>query len=68
MGNPYLRVGTLPYYDWDKDKNITYVIAFGRYLNCSMLVYDKEIKKDKDFVIVKGQQKAIKIVDKMLLK
>lgn len=54
MGNPCLRVGTLPFYDWDKVKQITFVITYGRYLNCEMLVYDKQIKADKDYIIVKG--------------
>jgi hypothetical protein len=66
LGNPKISVGTLPFYEWNEDKEMTYVITYGRYLNCEMLVYDKEIKKDKDFIIVKGQDKAVKVLTKIL--
>lgn len=62
MGNPCIRVGTLPFYEWDKDKKITFVITYGRYLNCEMMVYDKQIKKDKDYIIVKGIDAAANVV------
>ncbi len=68
LGNPCIRVGTLPFYDWDKDKQITFVITYGRYLNCEMLVYDKQIKKDKDYTIVKGIDAAAKVVTDIINK
>lgn len=66
LGNPNISVGTLPYYDWDKVKEITYVITYGRYLNCEMLVYDKQIKKDSDYKIIKGSQTAAKYLETLL--
>ena len=69
FGNPRITVGTKPYYEWDKVKEMEYVICYGRYLNCSLLVYDKEIRKDKDFTFVKGEKAAVKklmeILDKI---
>jgi len=68
IGNPCIRVGTLPFYDWDKIKQITYVITYGRYLNCEMLVYDKQIKKDKDYIFAKGIDAAAKVVNEIINK
>lgn len=68
MGNPCIRVGTLPFYEWDKVKQITYVITYGRYLNCEMMVYDKQIKKDKDFIFAKGIDEAAKVVTDIINK
>ena len=72
IGNPQISVGTLPYYEWDKDKRVTYIITYGRFINCEMLVYEKLLKdiehlktKDKDEaqtyiknIIAKATQKA----------
>lgn len=58
LGNPKISVGTLPFYEWDKNQQITFVLTYGRFLNCEMLVYDKQIKSDKDFIIVKGIEAA----------
>jgi hypothetical protein len=66
LGNPYISVGTLPFYEWDKDKQITFVITYGRYLNCEMMVYSKQIKNDADFVIIKGTKKAIEHLQTIL--
>lgn len=66
MGNPQISVGTLPYYDWDKVKEMTYVITYGRYLSCELLVYDKQIKKDPDYKIVKGKAAAEKYLRQLI--
>ena len=66
LGNPKISVGTLPYYEWDKEKEITFVLTYGRYLNCNMLVYDKDIKKDKSYVFCKGKKQAITELKKIL--
>lgn len=66
MGNPCIRVGTLPFYEWDKVKEMTYVITYGRYLNCEMLVYRKQISTDKDYTIIKGQKEATEIIKNIL--
>ena len=66
LGNPSISVGILPYYDWDKVKEPTYIITYGRYLNCEMLVYTKQIKGDKDYLIVKGTDKAVEELNNIL--
>ena len=66
LANPRIMVGTLPFYEWDQDKTITYVITYGRYLSCNQLVYDKEIKADKDFIYAKGSDEAKKVLTKIL--
>ena len=66
MGNPCISVGTAPYYEWDNHTDMTYVITYGRYLNCEMVVYPKLIKGDKSFITVKGQKAAIAEVTKIL--
>lgn len=65
LGNPYIRVGTLPFYDWHKKKQITYVITGGRFLNCDMLVYDA-YKKDKDYFVTKSIKKAKEKVEGLI--
>ena len=46
VGNPSIFVGTIPNF---KDKNkFSYVISYGRYLNCEMLCYGT-YKKDKGY-------------------
>ncbi len=66
LANPCIRVGTQPFYEWSKEKKITYVITYGRYLNCEMLVYDKQIKADKDYIFAKGIDKAVAVLNKIL--
>jgi len=66
LGNPCVRVGTLPFYEWSKDKEMTYVLTYGRYLNCELLVYDKQIKNDPSYIIVKGKDNAKKELTKIL--
>lgn len=65
MGNPAISVGTLPYYEWSKEKEMSYVICYGRYLNCEMLVY-KSQRQDPDFIEVKGKEAAIKVINKII--
>ncbi|HEV3223904.1 MAG TPA: hypothetical protein VGZ90_13540 [Puia sp.] len=66
LSNPKIMVGTKPYYEWSKTKEITFVITYGRYLNCEMLVYDKQIKNDNDFITVIGKTNAAKEVNKII--
>lgn len=68
MGNPCISVGTLPFYDWDKSKEMQYVLCYGRFLNCEMMVYDKQIKKDDSYIIVKGKDNAVNELTKILTK
>ena len=51
LGNPQISVGVKPYQSWEKIKEPTFVIVYGRYLDLSMLVYDS-YKKDKAFIEV----------------
>lgn len=44
LGNPRIQVGTLPYYEWDNKKEITYIVCCGRFITCEMLVYEKMMK------------------------
>lgn len=66
MANPCIRVGTLPYYEWSEKKEMEYIITYGRFLNCEMLVYRKQLKGDKSYTHVKGQAAAIKEVERIL--
>lgn len=64
LGNPRIQVGTIPYYDWQEDKRITYIICYGRYITCEMLVYEKllngyEYLKTQDQEEAKNYIKAI---------
>lgn len=68
LGNPAISVGTLPYYEWSKDRQITFVLTYGRYLNCELLVYDKQIKKDGDYVFATGIKEATKVLTELINK
>lgn len=65
LGNPQISVGVKPYQSWEKTKEPTFVIVYGRYLDLSMLVYDS-YKKDKEFIEVVGKEKAIKVLNDIL--
>ncbi|MDD5353319.1 MAG: hypothetical protein PHS93_09185 [Candidatus Omnitrophica bacterium] len=65
LSNPKIMVGTLPYYEWSKDKKITYVITYGRYLNCEMLCYNS-YKNDSSFFETNEQKEAINHLNKIL--
>jgi hypothetical protein len=57
IGDPSIFVGTIPYHSFSKDKKITYVISYGRYLNCEMLCYGT-FKKDKSFFHTDSKSRA----------
>jgi hypothetical protein len=58
LSNPKISIGTLPFYDWSKNQKITFVIVYGRYLDCSMLCYDS-YKNDKDYFVTSDTNVAI---------
>jgi hypothetical protein len=67
LGNPSITVGTQPYYDWDKDKRITYIITYGRYLSLEMLVYEKLLKDiAPDYLKTKDRDQAEKYIQDII--
>ena len=69
LGNPNIRVGSLPFYEWSKKKEMTYVITAGRYLDCRMLT-DKAYLNDKDYFVTtslkKAQDKVREIIERYI--
>lgn len=57
LGNPRIQVGTIPFYEWQEDKRITYVICYGRYITCEMLVYEK-LLSGYEYLKTQDQQEA----------
>lgn len=68
LGNPKISVGTTPFYEWNKGKDaqIGFVLTYGRFLNCELLVYNKQIKNDASFIFAKGAKEATKKLNEIL--
>ena len=64
IGDPSIFVGTAPYFAHSKDKKITYVISYGRYLSPNMICFET-YKKDKDYFYTDSKSKAAKQLSKI---
>lgn len=65
LGNPHIYVGIAPATSFSKDKRETYVITYGRYLNCEMICYET-YKKDKDYFFTKNKNIAVTYLKNIL--
>lgn len=57
IGDPQIYVGIAPYFAHSKDKKMTYVISYGRYLSPEMICFEA-YKKDKGYFYTDSKSRA----------